>query len=216
MRLFLEGNQLPSPGMAFRKSVILSLLPLDAGLIQYSDWQLHLQLLYKNRISLLTAPLVRYRIFSGSTSAMRPDVEVREEIETKKLMDTVVDLIGNDVESFRRFFGENELIKNIEIYPETLPFWLGRMALNSKYENKKKWGYQTIMNFISDPQNMELLNRLYGFSYKQYMDLVPSCSSLFNSMNKIIKYKKREIKLRISLLFLILINFMLVIKVFLK
>ena len=90
------------------------------------------------------------------------------------------------------------------------------MALNSKYENKKKWGYQTIMNFISDPQNMELLNRLYGFSYKQYMDLVPSCSSLFNTMNKIIKYKKREIKLRISLLFLILINFMLVIKVFLK
>ena len=78
---------------------------------------------------------------------------------------------------------------------ETIPYFLGRLALNSQKHQKKEWGYKTIMNFISKKENFELLHNLYGFDFKQYIGLANNFEGISNNLivdfdNKIAKYKK--------------------------
>ena len=167
--MFLKENLLPSPGMAFKKSAIMPFLPLDTGLLQYSDYQLQFLLIYNYKIKLLEEPLVYYRVSDKTISYVATVSNIRKEVETKKLMDTVLNLIGNDKTVFLKYFQDYPLIKDNKIDSKTIPFWLGRLALTSPNNFKQKWGLRTIMNFISTQENMDLLNKLYGFSYKDYI-----------------------------------------------
>jgi hypothetical protein len=157
--------------MAFRKSVILPLLPLDYGLLQCGDWQLNLHLTYRSRIRILDRPIVSYRLSEGSACARRPDVVLREELEIHKLMDTAVDLIGDDVARFVEIFGEHELIRNQVIEAGTIPYWLGRLALTSRIREKRRWGHRAVMDYLADGGRMELLHARYGFSFAEYVGL---------------------------------------------
>lgn len=167
--MFLRENILWSPGMIFKKSAIMPFLPLDTGLIQYSDWYLQFLLIFNYKIKLLKKPLVYYRVSYKTISYVATVSNIRKEIETKKLMDTVLNLIGNNKDIFIKYFGDYNLIKENKINSQTIPFWLGRLALTSSNNFKQKWGLQTIMNFISTQENIDLLNKLYGFSYKDYI-----------------------------------------------
>lgn len=192
--MFTGVNMLPSPGMAIKTDEIQKHLPLDNGIIQYQDWQLHFLLLFKNKIHMLDKPLVRYRVSNTSACARSKPVIVREKIETKKLMDTVVDLIGNDKNAFMTYFGDNPIVDGQNIDARTIPYWLGRIALTSTNYEKQCWGLQTIMNFIADDKNVQLLNKLYGFSFKDYMKFANLVSSdddkeIMSKNKKIKKYK---------------------------
>lgn len=167
--MFINENLLPSPGIAIKRSALAKYLPLDDGMIQYTDWQFNLLLLFKNKIHMLDKPVVHYRVSDTSACARSNAVIVREKIETKKLMDTVVDLIGNDKNAFMTYFGNNSIVNGQNIDARTIPYWLGRIALTSTNYEKQCWGLQTIMDFIADDKNVQLLNKLYGFSFKDYM-----------------------------------------------
>lgn len=192
--MFLNENLLPSPGMVFKKSVLLPYLPLDAGLIQYSDYQMHFFLLFQNKIKLLQEPLVQYRVSPKGACARSPSVTLREEIETEKLMDTVVNLIGTDETSFVTYFGNHPLVSGKQISSEVIPFWLGRLALTSPIEAKQKWGLQTIMNIIASDENIDRLHQLYGFSYKEYMGYASLVKQKGNTSEQNTKKYKRKIR----------------------
>ena len=167
--MFINENLLPSPGLAIKKKALEKYMPLDIGLIQYHDWQFNFLLLFKNKIHMLDKPVVHYRVSDTSVCARSNAVIVREKSETKKLMDTVVDLIGNDKNAFMTYFGNNSIVNGQNIDARTIPYWLGRIALTSTNYEKQCWGLQTIMDFIADDKNVQLLNKLYGFSFKDYM-----------------------------------------------
>ena len=187
VKSFLDYNQLPSPGMAFRKSVILPFLPLDNGLFHYADSQIHFFLLYHTKISMLKEKLVKYCVLDTSASR-NSDLALREEIETQKLMDTVLELFIDDVDKFSQFFEGHEALQDVVIEAKAIPFLLGKIALKSPLKNKRRWGYQMLMNSISNSDDMDFLSQTYGFTFKEYLKLVPQEPSL---NKKIEKYKKR-------------------------
>lgn len=189
--MFTGVNMLPSPGMAIKKSAIEKYMPLDIGLIQYHDWQFNFFLLFKNKIHMLDKPLVRYRVSNTSACARSKPVIVREKIETKKLMDTVVNLIGNDKNAFMTYFGDNPIVDGQNIDARTIPYWLGRIALTSTNYEKQCWGLQTIMDFIADDKNVQLLNKLYGFSFKDYMGFA---KNVVENNNDSIRQKYKKYK----------------------
>lgn len=210
--MFLNENLLPSPGMAFKRSVFEPYLPLDAGLIQYSDYQMHFFILFNTKIKMLDTPLVQYRISQTGTCARSPSVVLREDIETQKLMDNVVNLIGDSKRNFDRFFGKHPLIVENKIPSETIPFWLGRLALTSRNVAKQKWGLQTIMNFISTNEHVSLLNRLYGFCYGDYMKMAGTIVANMAQQPldiKLNKYRKKAKKLKQIVILLIVLSVLL-------
>ncbi len=55
---------------------------------------------------------------------------------------------------------------------ETIPYFLGRLAILSELEARKIWGYLTIAKFISKQEKIDLLQKLYGFDFKTFLGLV--------------------------------------------
>lgn len=202
-QLFLGENILPSPGMAFRKEIILPFLPLPAGVLQYQDWQLHCKLLLAgNQVAFLDEPLVEYRVSGNSASARNEGTVLRESLETSALMDSFLQL--TDVALFKRIF-DGEYAELGEPVRETLPYFIGRMALKSSNPDKRKWGYGAVMNFISVPSNQELLYRLYQLQFKDLTALVSFCRDSSKADNckilaKAKKYKKLSCWLGVLLL----------------
>ena len=191
---FLFDNQVPSPGMAFRKSAIAPFLPFKNGLLLFADSEMHMLLMLFNEISFINEPLVYYRMAPNSASRARGYV-IRRNVEINMLLDSFTEHIG--LNKFNEIFGSDEIVQKYKATKETLPYLLGMIALNSKNYDRKIWGYQKIASFISTMGNMDLLHSLYGFTFKDYMNLVNKFQeSRENKLNKKLnkklkKYRKR-------------------------
>ncbi|MCQ2976092.1 MAG: glycosyltransferase family 2 protein [Bacteroidales bacterium] len=193
-QMFLNENLLPSPGMVFRKSILAPYLPLNSGMFQYSDYQMHFYLLFKNKIKFLDKALVQYRISPKSACARSPEAILREDIETEELMNTVLHLIGKDKASFLKYFGDYSLINNNEIYEETIPFWFGRLAMASPIAARQKWGLKIIRDFIACEDHMKFLQQYYNFSYKDYLGYASLISASSDQNSQTIQKYKQKIK----------------------
>ncbi len=207
---FLGENQLPSPGMAFKKSAVETFLPLPYGLIQYSDWQLHNYLLLNNKIAVINKCLIKYRISSNSACARSKNVIKREKIETDLLMEPFLKI--SDINKFKQIF-EGYYSEFGEPKTSTIPYFLARLALKSKIPEKQRWGYALLIKFISKNNNLELIHNLYGLNYADLIKLVELYNDDYQSENvshyikKIKKYKKIFMFLS-AILFVILILYL--------
>lgn len=197
--LFLNDNILPSPGMAIKRQALLPLLPLPVGLLQYTDLQLNVWLLIDNDCALLTEPLIKYRVTSSSTSRME-GVRIREGLETSCLMNSFLKI--KDVVMLKKIFPQ-ELTKFPIVNEDSIPYILARIALQTTNKHKQNWGYQTIMDYLSqDADNLKKLHEWYQFSFKDLIQLTPKPSH----EKKIIKQKIRKYK-RLSNILLVLLIF---------
>lgn len=206
--LFLVGNVLPSPGMSFKKSIVEHILPLPYGLIQYSDYKLHIDFLLKNNIKTTDKFLIKYRITDNSASSRSDNVVKREILETNMMMESFLRI--DNVDFFKSIF-KGECEKFGEPILQTIPYFLARIALTSGVPERQKWGYSILIDFISKDDNFELIHSLYNIDFRQVIDLVENCDFDLNQTDiiffrrKIKKYKRRYILLLILLIILSII-----------
>lgn len=169
-RSFDDHNPLPSPGMAVRKDHIRQLLPFPAGMFQYQDWKINNQLLLKHEVEFLHVPLLRYRRLATGVDSISDAAVLRKQLETTPLMNTFLEI--KDVNLLTQIFGSR-----LDIYgcptSDTIPYFLSRLALESPDQNKQYWGYQTLLTFLSEPDQLTRLHELYGFTFKDFIGLVP-------------------------------------------
>jgi glycosyltransferase involved in cell wall biosynthesis len=170
---FMEGNQLPSPGMAIRRDAALK-SKLPEGVCQYSDWMLNNRLLLLGEIALGEKPLLSYRVSPSSLSARSLGSQARDGLETRIMMDDFLQI--RDTSVLVRMFPE-EIGPYVKLPAPHIPYILGRMALLSPVGEKRSWGYETIMRHISEPTIAESLRQLAGFTYKDLMALTPTDSA---------------------------------------
>lgn len=168
-RSFMGGNQLPSPGMAVRRSVAVEAL-LPEGVSQYSDWMLNNRLLMRGEVVLSDAPMVAYRVAAGSLSGRSDAAIGREAAETRLMMDDFLSL--RTIDQLRGVFGK-EMEEFAGLSDAHVPYVLGRLALRSDHHEKRCWGYETIMRHLSTPGVAESLAACAGFTYKDFMAAVP-------------------------------------------
>lgn len=183
--LFMNGNCMLSPGMSVKKDLFEKIIPLDIPLSQYQDYKISIDLLLLSDFVVMDKVSVVYRkpskksgisVFNDKTIRMR-------QLEENILMNSFLkicdikmlyDIFGDDMKQF------GKINKNI------IPFVLGKLALESDMEYKNIWGYNQIVNFISDYKNYKLLNKLYGFNYADFLKLSTYIKE--NPVNK--KYRK--------------------------
>lgn len=192
--LFLKRNILFSPGMVIRRKAFEKIYPLNLSVIQYQDYVMHIELLIENQACFSKKRLVKYRQASLplNISAQSPAVLNRESLEEEKVMNSFLKI--QDTKTLKKIFGSG-LKEFGEPVNETIPYFLGRMAFKSFKSQKRKWGYRTIMNFIAEAKNSELLHTLYGFDFKRYLALAQNLGDISDELIadfdfKISKYKK--------------------------
>lgn len=206
-QLFLGENLLPSPGMAVRREAFAELLPLDISMIQFTDWQIHEQLLCLHEPILLNDPLVYYRVSGGSASARSRAVEFREDAECDVLMNTVYDFIGESKTRFEEYFGDLT-----ELHPaldKDVPFFLGLLALHSPLASKRRWGYQVIMRGVATGETAQGIHERYGVDFSTLMHLSSEAALLEKEdgdARKVKRIKHRKKKYKVLALFFLALS----------
>ena len=196
--LFLQRNDLPQPGAAFRTGMFRSFMPQHRGMLQCLDARRNLMAAFNGQVVLLRDCLVKYRVLQKKKSAgARTDaVKLRQDVETQILMDTGKNLIGNDPHRLRVCFPSHPALKGVSVEPETVVFWLGKMALTSREYSRRFWGLRQIADCLEDPVLADRIYELHGYDFKAYLD---DASSLVAANMLLRKYKKYRKSFKICL-----------------
>lgn len=190
-KAFMDCNILPSPGIAMRKRAIDKIFPLAYSLVNMQDYAMHLDIFANGlQIYVLDEILVDYRISDDGRNISSNNTPIkREQMEIAPLMDYFLKI--QDVGLLKRVFKDEIQQYNIEPYEDTIPFFLGQMALLSPHYERKEWGYHTIMKFLCDKKNFDIANKRYDFEFKDYLKLIEKVSlSERKYVEKYKKYKK--------------------------
>lgn len=167
--LFYVKNVLYSPGYATRREFYELLVPMNFSLIQHQDYQWHIKLLINTDCYLLPEPHVLYRIQDvNSTSLGTRNISAnnRYNLEIDYLMNTFLTI--KDTELVEKICN-NPKYTNFD--KDLIPFVFGMCALNSNDIYKRQWGYKTLLNFFENSNNFYLVNRIYGFTFKDMLSL---------------------------------------------
>lgn len=187
--LFYNQNVMTSPGMIIKHDALARIMPLDIGMSQHHDYQIHIKLLLNSDCYILTKKLVLYRIPSKKSgmSFATTQSERRCDCEEKFVMDTFLNI--KNVDLLAQIFGDD--IKPFgKITPELIPYILGCLAIQkSQNDFKKMWGYNIVAQFINTQKNYALLNKLYSFGYSDFLNLANNFSENIYKQ-KYNKYKK--------------------------
>lgn len=217
-QIFMSGNCLASPGVSMSREKFDKILyPLRNCLSLLQDVEMHIKLLLCGEIMLLDDVLVRYRFDSRTNNiSAHTDLNMeRKELEIYKVMDAFLDIKNileeRQGEQLLREIFKNE-IKTYKINPnmKDLEYFLGRMALLSSTYIRQVWGYHKIMESFKDDWGAQRLKEVYGFEFKDYLELVKM--SIVNSQQ--IKFFKKYKKYKKYTRLLICINIILLIIVF--
>ena len=187
-KLFFSCNCMLSPGMAIRRNAFQELFPLPISLSIYQDYKMHIDLLLRNKFIVLDSPLVKYRKPNKNSgfSFANDITERRCKLEESLLMDSFLQI--NDIEKLKEVFDYKKLKQFEPLDSDFISYYLGMLALQAETEYKQVWGYNQIVKFINDKKKYELLNKRYGFCYKDFINL----AAFFNECpfkRKYIKYK---------------------------
>lgn len=195
---FMDSNILQSPGMAMRKKVVETIFPLSYSFVNTQDYVMHIDILANGFKSyVLDDILVDYRVFNDGTniSLNNSTAHKREKAEIALLMDYFLKI--KDIKLLKRVF-KNEIQRaNLEPFDDTIPFFLGQMALRSSHYHRQEWGYHTIMKFLSDKKNFDIVYKRYGFAFRDYLNLINHIKEIcaVKERNKYIKKYKKYKKL---------------------
>lgn len=191
--MFIHRNCLPSPGLTMRREMFAAMWPLDEGFLQHSDSAMNLTITSAHRFSFARTPLMRYRVNRRGKSAGASNrsqvTKTRESAEVSLLLDYADRLIGDDVSTFLRLFGHLELVKSASVTPETVSFWLARIALTSDQYDKRLWGLRRIIRLMNERSQADLLRRNAGFTFKDMLSLAQDVHSQNRFYHKFRKYR---------------------------
>lgn len=195
---FMDSNILQSPGMAMRKKVVETIFPLSYSFVNMQDYVMHIDILANGFKSyVLDDILVDYRVFNDGTniSLNNSTAHKREEAEVALLMDYFLKI--KDINLLKRVFKNEIQSTNLEPFDDTIPFFLGQMALRSLHYHRQEWGYHTIMKFLSDKKNFDIVYKRYGFAFRDYLNLINHIKEIcaVKEKNKYIKKYKKYKKL---------------------
>lgn len=175
------GNFMPAPGSAFRKDTVLKYTSMPAGIFQLQDYHFHVQLLLQFDTFFHKEPLIYYRVANSSVSHNRSvEAYIRANLEKEYIFDLYYNI--NDLDTFMNIFKDNAVIKNTGVpVKETIPFFISLIAIHSNISQNSLWGYKSLIKYLSDKNNQQLVYDLYKFDYKSF---ISSATHLVYTENK--------------------------------
>jgi glycosyltransferase involved in cell wall biosynthesis len=164
---FFFGNCLCHPSSLIRRECYTKVGMLNPTLAGLPDYDLWIRFCLKYEIRILDNKMVRYRWVgdkdntSGDTNSNR----IRNRFECFKILDNYLKI--TDLNEFSSIFPE--AIKYGRLFTELIPYYLGRMAIESGPEYKVLWGLCIIDDLLQDEGLAKILEEKYDFSYSSFI-----------------------------------------------
>ena len=190
-QLFYEGNDIPSPGVAFKKTLFEKVPAYNQNLIMMHDYDLNVRCLIHGKTGTVEKPSVLYRRFSDYTVNLSGDVKWLSRChaaESKIVLDNYLTLAYDDMQ---RVFPQ---LKNF--MQEEIVFRFLTETCQNTDSRLSSWAFERLIDYFD--RNPEFFRKgAFHFQYKDYINLYKKNArnivgathkqKLYNDMKKIIK-----------------------------
>lgn len=168
-RFFYRGNCLCNPSVMIRREVYEKFGYQDKRMVSLSDFDLWVKLSLEYQLWVLDQKLTMFRVRNDgmNLSANNPGNQRRQMFEFKQILDHYLEI--RDPERLKRIFPECEKFGKPE--ERTIPYFLGRLAIDVPTMVHWLWGCETIFGLLADPDMARLLEGKYDFRYRDFIDL---------------------------------------------
>ena len=168
---FFCGNALCHPSVLIRKKVYEECGFYRNGLMQLPDLDMWVRVCLAYEIFILPQKLVKFRIEANrnNISGDRVDSRNRLRFENMQVIDQFKTI--SNFEEFEKIFPQAEKYYNPEGYD--LSFILGKLIFETGSQGPERvlFGLQLLFDVISDPSRAPLIEKLYGFTHKDFAQL---------------------------------------------
>lgn len=163
--LFYVGNAMPSPGIAFNKSLFRKTPAFNSALIQLHDYDLNVRALMYGKTSVVPVPTVLYRRFLEPTVNLSANVRWLNTchlIETKIVLDNFLNMNYKDIVNvFPQLHKYNEAEIKFRLLVDT--------CKNRQYR-LSSWAFERLIYYIETDDSI-FKNNKFNFQYKDYINL---------------------------------------------
>jgi glycosyltransferase involved in cell wall biosynthesis len=166
---FLSGNCLCHPCSLVRRECYSIVGMLNPAFASLPDLDLWIRLCLNYDIWISDQRLIKFRRFRDESNASGNNDKtfLRNQFEHRHALDNYLNI--SDSEEFLLIFPE--AIKYGEVTSETIPYLLGRMAMDSGIDYKVLWGMDTIYSQLLDEKKSKLLEDKCEFTYRDFLEL---------------------------------------------
>ncbi|KKP67318.1 MAG: hypothetical protein UR66_C0017G0014 [Candidatus Moranbacteria bacterium GW2011_GWE1_35_17] len=189
-RMFLLGNQCIAPGMFIRKEVVNKIGFLNPLLKMTQDYDYHVRLLFNTEPAFNNVPLTKYRRMSDNSNLSSYSVQTTINSEINETFFVLNNYLQNikDYSLLSKIFPEVVEFGPADNY--LIPYYLGRIAINSEKKHIKSFGIQTLYSFMLDDNNAKYLEDKTGYLIKDFMDVLSKNKIYCNLIEKEDKEKR--------------------------
>lgn len=174
LRYFFEqGNRLCHPCSLVRRECYSEVGMFNPALASIPDLDLWIRICLKYDIMILNQKLIRFRRIGEEINASGDTIKsrVRNRFEYLQVLNNYLKIKKPD-EILLIFPGA---IRYGKVTASLIPYFLGRIAIDTGWDFKMLWGLDIIYNFIQDQKLSKILDEKYNFSYQDFIKLTSEC-----------------------------------------
>jgi glycosyltransferase involved in cell wall biosynthesis len=196
-RFFYNGNCLCNPSVLIKREVYEKYGYQDKRLISLSDFDLWIKLSFEHKFWVLDERLTSFRMRSGkkNVSAATKRGRNRGSFEYKQILDNYLNI--KDTQTLLKVFPE--CVRYGEPQDSAIPYFLGRLAVDTGRVYTRLWGLEKIYAMMADEKMCSILEDKYDFRYADLIRLTGETNVFYvtklkNLSQKLKKYFKKRLK----------------------
>mgnify|MGYP000914503847 CR=1 FL=1 len=167
---FFHGNCICHPSALFRREVYDKVGLYNEAMANLPDFDMWIRLCLKHNIHILDDTLIKFRIRdenANASSSGNPRNLIRNRFEWKQVFDHYLKI--DDVDFFLKIFPDAERYGRVK--KSLIPYFLGRLAYDTKWDIKQLWGLEIIFNLIKSSEIVDILEKDYDFKYADFINM---------------------------------------------
>jgi glycosyltransferase involved in cell wall biosynthesis len=166
---FKKGNCLCHPCSLIRRECYDEIGMFDPSMASLPDLDLWVRLCFKYQIYIMDRKLIRFRVLKNAENASGNNLSNyrRIKFEYKQILNHYLAI--QDPDELLLIFPE--AAKFGKISKDTIPYFLGRIAIDTELEFKVLWGLETIYDLLKDKKAAEELEKSSAFRYLDFIKL---------------------------------------------
>jgi len=163
---FLTGNCLCHPCSLVRRDAYFDVGLLNPAFSGLPDFDFWVRLCLKYDIHVLDQELINFRILNETMNASGDNINnrIRNKFEYKQILNNFLSI--KKPEELRLIFPE--AIKYGEISSELIPYFLGRIAIQSGIDFKLLWGLEVIYSLLQNKETSHQLKLNSNFTFADF------------------------------------------------
>lgn len=170
---FYKGNCLCHPCSLVRRECYTEVGMLNPSFANIPDFDFWVRICLRYEITVLDQKLIRFRRMTneGNASGDTNTSRVRNRYEHRHVLDHYLQVTSPD-ELLQIF---PEAAQYGKIAPETIPFFLGQLAITTGVDFMALWGLDLIYGLLQNESTAEILKRDLHFTQRNFIDLSGKC-----------------------------------------